>query len=40
MLFRNFEIKSLRTADGGHVKESLSFTMSPSRMLLTLAPRH
>jgi cytochrome P450 len=40
MLFRNFEIKSLRTLDGDDVKESLSFTMGPSKMLVTLAARH
>lgn len=40
MLFRNFEIKSLRTPDGQDVQESLSFTMGPSKMLVTLAPRH
>jgi cytochrome P450 len=40
MLFRNFQIKSLRTPDGTEVKESLSFTMGPSKMLVTLAPRH
>jgi cytochrome P450 len=40
MLFRNFEIKSLRTPDGEDVKESLSFTMGPSKMLVTLASRH
>jgi cytochrome P450 len=39
MLFRNFKIKSLRTPDGRDVQELLSFTMGPSRMLMTLAPR-
>ena len=40
MLFRNFEIRSLRTPDGNDVRESLSFTMGPSKMLVTLAPRN
>jgi cytochrome P450 len=40
MLFRNFEIKSLRTPDGAPVQESLSFTMGPSKMLVRLSPRH
>jgi cytochrome P450 len=39
MFFHNFEIKSLRTPDGGDVKELLSFAMAPSKMLLTLAAR-
>jgi cytochrome P450 len=39
MLFHNFEIKSLRAADGGDVQELLSFTMAPSKMLVTLAAR-
>jgi cytochrome P450 len=39
MLFRNFQIASLRTQDGRPVQESLAFTMSPSRLLITLAPR-
>jgi cytochrome P450 len=39
MLFRNFEIKSLRTPDGADVQERLSFTMGPSKLLVTLAPR-
>jgi len=39
MLFRNFEIAALRTQDGRPVQESLAFTMSPSRLLITLAPR-
>jgi cytochrome P450 len=39
MLFRNFEIADIRTEDGGPVEEWLAFTMSPSRMLVTLAPR-
>jgi cytochrome P450 len=40
MLFRNFEIVSLVTADGGPVEEWLSFTMAPSRLLVTLKKRH
>jgi cytochrome P450 len=40
MLFRNFEIKSLRTPDGAGVEERLSFTMGPSKLLITLAARH
>jgi hypothetical protein len=40
MLFHNFEIRSLRTPNGGDVQESLSFTMGPSKLLVTLAPRH
>jgi cytochrome P450 len=39
MLFRNFEIADIRTADGGPVEEWLAFTMSPSRLMVTLAPR-
>jgi cytochrome P450 len=39
MLFHNFEIKSLRTPDGREVQETLSFTMGPSKMLVTLAAR-
>jgi cytochrome P450 len=39
MLFRNFEIAQIRTEDGGAVEECLAFTMSPSRLLVTLAPR-
>ena len=35
MLFRNFEIASIK-ADGGSVEEWLSFTMSPSRLWVTL----
>jgi hypothetical protein len=40
MLFRNFQIKSLRTLDGSEVQERLSFTMGASKLLLTLSPRH
>jgi cytochrome P450 len=39
MLFHNFEIKSLRTPDGNEVEESLSFTMGPSKILVTLSSR-
>jgi len=39
MLFRNFEIKSLRTPDGNEVRECLSFTLGPSKMLVTLGHR-
>jgi cytochrome P450 len=39
MLFRNFEISAIATEDGKPVEEWLSFTMSPSRLLVTLAPR-
>jgi cytochrome P450 len=39
MLFRNFVIKALHTEDGAPVREWLSFTMAPSRLLITLAPR-
>jgi hypothetical protein len=38
MLFRNFAITSIRTEDGGAVEEWLAFTMSPSKLLITLAP--
>ena len=37
MLFRNFDIASLRTADGAPVEEWLSFTMAPSKLMITLA---
>ena len=40
MLFRNFQIQSLRTADGTEVQEHLSFTMGASKLLLTLTSRH
>jgi len=36
MLFRNFRIASLTGDDGGSVEEELAFTMSPSRLVLTL----
>jgi len=39
MIFRNFEIKAIRTPDGRPVEEWLSFTMAPSPLLMTLAPR-
>jgi cytochrome P450 len=39
MLFRNFRITALETEDGGPVREWLSFTMSPSRLRVTLAHR-
>jgi cytochrome P450 len=39
MLFRNFEIASLIAQDGGPVEEWLAFTMSPSRLLVTLRSR-
>ena len=39
MLFRNFEVIELRTPDGTEVEEWLSFTMSPSKLLVTLARR-
>jgi cytochrome P450 len=39
MLFRNFEIAAIETQDGRPVEEWLSFTMSPSRLLMTLKPR-
>jgi len=39
MIFRNFAIKAIRTPDGGPVEEWLSFTMAPSPLLITLAPR-
>ncbi len=39
MIFRNFELKTLRTPDGRPVEEWLSFTMAPSPLLVTLAPR-
>lgn len=39
MLFHNFDIQSLRTPDGADVEERLSFTMGPSKLLVTLAPR-
>jgi len=38
MLFRNFEIASIRP-EGGSVDEWLSFTMAPSRLWVTLRPR-
>ncbi len=38
MLFRNFEISAIATEDGKPAEEWLSFTMSPSRLLVTLAP--
>jgi len=37
MLFRNFEIRSLRTDRGGPPQEWLAFTMSPSRLWVRLA---
>jgi cytochrome P450 len=40
MLFRNFQIQSLRTPDDTEVQERLSFTMGASKLLVTLAPRH
>jgi len=39
MLFRNFEIRSLRTEHGGPPEEWLAFTMSPSRLWVKLAHR-
>jgi len=39
MIFRNFEIKAIRTPDGRPVEEWLSFSMAPSPLLTTLAPR-
>ena len=39
MLFRNFTIASLQTADGAPVEEWLAFTMAPSKLLVTLAHR-
>jgi cytochrome P450 len=39
MIFRNFEIKAIRTPDGRPVEEWLSFTMAPSPLLITLARR-
>ena len=36
MLFRNFRIASLTGDDGATVEEELAFTMSPSRLILTL----
>jgi cytochrome P450 len=39
MLFRNFEIAALATKDGGPVDEWLSFTMAPSRLMVTLRHR-
>jgi len=36
MLFRNFEIRSIGTPDGRPVKEWLSFTMAPSRLMVEL----
>jgi cytochrome P450 len=38
MLFRNFEIASLRTLDGGPAEEWLDFTMVPSKLLVRLQP--
>jgi cytochrome P450 len=37
MLFRNFVIADLRTEDGEQVDEWLSFTMAPSKLMITLA---
>jgi cytochrome P450 len=39
MLFRNFEITQIQTEDGCAVEEWLAFTMSPSRLRVTLALR-
>jgi cytochrome P450 len=39
MLFRNFEIRSIGTADGRPVEEWLAFTMAPSRLMVTLTRR-
>jgi cytochrome P450 len=39
MLFRNFEIRSLRTEHGGPPEERLAFTMSPSRLWVRLVHR-
>jgi cytochrome P450 len=39
MLFRNFEIAAIETQDGGPVEEWLSFTMAPSKLMMTLRPR-
>jgi cytochrome P450 len=39
MIFRNFQIKAIRTSDGRPVEEWLSFTMAPSPLMITLAPR-
>ena len=39
MLYRNFEVASIRTADGASVQEFLDFTMAPSKLLVTLTPR-
>jgi cytochrome P450 len=40
MLFRNFDIKSIASSDGGPVQEWLAFTMAPSKLLLRLEIRH
>jgi cytochrome P450 len=39
MLLRNFEIGDIRTENGRPVEEWLAFTMSPSRLLVTLTER-
>jgi cytochrome P450 len=39
MIFRNFAIKAIGTPDGRPVEEWLSFTMAPSPLTITLAPR-
>jgi len=39
MLARNFDVIEMRTADGAQVDEWLSFTMAPSKLLVTLARR-
>jgi cytochrome P450 len=39
MLFRNFEIRSIGTADGRPVEEWLAFTMAPSKLRVTLKRR-
>ena len=39
LLFRNFKIASLDTADGSEVRECLAFTMAPSPLRMTLVHR-